>query len=136
MSELIPLSFQKIMQSRAYTVVILGTESKKFAIYTEPQVGHHLQMYLAQGHSRRPYTHDLLDSILKGLNATPFQVVIHGVEDTIYYARLFIEQVEGEKKCILEIDARPSDCITLAIMHKIPIFCRKEVFDRVVAVQD
>lgn len=136
MSELIPLTFSKIMQSRAYTVIILGTESKKFAIYTEPQVGHHLQIHLAQGQHRRPYTYELLDSVLKGLGAKPLQVVINDVEDTIYYARLFLEQNEGAKKTILEIDARPSDCITLAIIYKIPIFSTKEALEKAVAVED
>jgi hypothetical protein len=124
------------MQSRAYTVIILGTESKKFAIYTEPQVGYHLQIHLAQGQRPRPYTYDLMDRIFKGLNVRPLQVVISGVEDAIYYARLFVEQIIGDQKVILEIDARPSDCITLALIHKIPLFCRSDVLEKAVAVED
>ena len=136
MSELIPLTFNKIMQSRAYTVIILGTESKKFAIYTEPQVGHTIQIHLAQGQRQRPYTHDLLNSVLKGLNAKLLQVVISDVEDTVYFARLFVEQQYGDQKQILEVDARPSDCITLALIHKVPIFCKSEVLEKAVPVQD
>lgn len=136
MSQLIPLSFNKIMQSRTYTVIILGTEQKKFAIYTEPQVGHHIQLHLAQGQRPRPYTYDLLDRVVKGLNVKLLQVVISDVEDAIYYARLFAEQQIGDEKTILEIDARPSDCITLAIIHKIPLFCTNEVLERAVAVED
>ena len=124
------------MQSRAYTVIILGTESKKFAIYTEPQVGRHIQIHLAQGKRQRPDTHDLLDRILKGLNVKIIQVVITDVEDTLYYARLFAEQQIGDQKTILEIDARPSDCITLALIYKIPLFCKAEVLDKAVAVED
>ena len=136
---LIPLSFNKIMQSRAYTVIILGTDTKKFAIYTEPQVGHHIQLHLAQeakSHRTRPYTYDLLDRVLKGLNVKLIQVVISDVEDTVYYARLFAEQQMGDEKMILEIDARPSDCITLAIIHKIPLFCKSEVLEQAVAIKD
>ncbi|MBS0647706.1 MAG: bifunctional nuclease family protein [Verrucomicrobia bacterium] len=136
MSQLIPLSFNKIMQSRTYTVIILGTEQKKFAIYTEPQVGHHIQLHLAQGQRARPYTYDLLDRVVKGLNVKLLQVVISDVEDAIYYARLFAEQQIGDEKTILEIDARPSDCITLAIIHKIPLYCTHEVLERAVAVED
>ena len=136
MSRLIPLTFSKIMQSQAYTVIILGTDGKKFAIYTEPQVGHHIQLHLAQGHRTRPYTYDLLDRVLKGLNVKLIQVVISDVEDTIYYARLFAEQQIGDEKVILEIDARPSDCITLAIIHKIPLYCKSDVLERAVAIED
>ncbi len=137
MTQLIPLSFSKIMQSRAYTVIILATEDKKFAIYTEPHVGLHIQLHLAQGHQPRPYTYDLLDNTLKGLGVKILQVVINDVEDTVYFARLFLEQqLHGDLKQILEIDARPSDCIVLALIHKIPLFCKKEVLEKVVPVED
>src|SRR5690348_8909317 len=113
-TELIPVTFNKIMQSRSYTVIILGTDKKKFAIYTDPHVGHNLQIYLTKQPKPRPYTHDLMNSIFKGLNIKILQIVINGIEDTVYFARLFLEQQIGEEKQILEIDARPSDCVTLA----------------------
>ncbi len=134
--ELIPITFYKIMQSRSYTVIILGTEAKRFAIYTEPFVGQNIQSYLAMEQKPRPLTHDLVTSLFKGLNITPIQVVITDIEDTIYFARLFLEQTIGDQKVILEIDARPSDCITLALMNNIPFFCRKDIFDQTVAVED
>jgi len=133
--ELVPISFRKIMQSRAYTVIILGTEEKQFAIYTDPLVGRNLQMLLAQEPRPRPYTHDLIDSIFLGFEIRLKQVVINNVEDTIYFSRLFLEQQTPEQMQILEIDARPSDCLTLALMHAAPIFCRKEVLETVVPVE-
>jgi bifunctional DNase/RNase len=136
MSELIPVTFNKIMQSRAYTVIILGTESKKFAIYTDPQVGNNIQIQLTNEHKPRPYTHDLMSSIFTGFNIKILQIVINNIEDTIYFARLFLEQGFGEKKQIIEIDARPSDCITLALMHHVPVFCKAEILDKAVPVQD
>lgn len=136
MSQLIPLTFNKIMQSRAYTVMILGNDQKKFAIYTEPQVGNLIQIHLAQGQRQRPYTHDLLNSVLLGFNGKVVQVVITDVEDTVYFARLFVEQQLGDRKQILEIDARPSDCMMLALIHKAPIFCTSEAFEKAVAVQE
>ena len=136
MSELIPVTFHKIMQSRAYTVIILGTESKKFAIYTEPQVGNHIQIHLTNEQKPRPYTHDLMNSIFTGFNIKILQIVINDIEDTIYFARLFLEQSLGEKRQIIEIDARPSDCITLALMHNIPVFCKADILDKSVPVQD
>jgi bifunctional DNase/RNase len=136
MSELIPLTLNKIMQSRTYTVIILGTETKRFAIYTEPQVGHLIQVHLGQAPLQRPYTHDLLSSVLKGLNGKILQVVINDVIDTTYFARLFIEQQSGDEKQILEIDGRPSDCLTLALIHKAPVFCRKEVLEKAVPIED
>ncbi len=134
--ELIPLTFNKIMQSRAYTVIVLGTELKKFAIYTDPHVGKTLQAHLTETNKPRPYTHDLIHAILSGLNIKPIQVVINDIEDTVYFARLFLQQQIGDEQHILEIDVRPSDCIPLALLHHIPIFCRKEILDKAVAVEE
>jgi hypothetical protein len=134
--ELIPVSFHKIMQSRAFTVIILGTEKKKFAIYTEPTVGKNLQLHLTEDRKPRPLTHDLIDQILQGLNVKILQIVINEVEDTIYFARLFLEQQLGEEKQVLEIDARPSDCLTLALKNKVPVFCRKDILDKAIPVEE
>ena len=124
------------MQSRSYTVIILGTEEKHFAIYTEPQVGKNIQLFLTAEQRARPLTHDLIYSILKGLEIKPLHIVIHHIEDTVYFARLYLEQTLGSKKTILEIDTRPSDAITLALMNSIPVFCRKEVLEKAIPVQD
>ncbi len=135
-TELVPMTYNKIMQSHSYTVIILGNEEKRFAIYTDPSVGRNIQTHLTEEQMPRPYTHDLMNAIFRGLNITPLQIVITDIEDTIYFARLYLEQEIGDQKTILEIDARPSDCITLALLNNIPVFCRKEIFDKAVAVEE
>jgi len=135
-SELIPITFNKIMQSRSYTVIILGTDQKRFAIYTDPTVGKNIQTYLTEEHKPRPYTHDLINAIFRGLEIKPIQIVINDIEDTVYFARIYLEQQQGEQKTILEIDARPSDCITLALLNNIPVFCRKEILEKAVPVEE
>lgn len=136
LSELIQLSFDKIMQTRTYTVVILGARGKRFAIYTDPGIGRTLQMYLTGTEKLRPLTHDLMNMIFKGLNVTIKQVVINDIQDTIYFARLFIEQEMDGIRHIVEIDARPSDCITLALMNNVPVFCTKDVLEKTVPIED
>ena len=136
LSELIQLSFDKIMQTRSYTVVILGARDKRFAIYTDPSIGRTLQMYLTGVEKPRPLTHDLIASIFQGLDVMIKQVVIVDVQETIYYARLFLEQTIGNIRHIVEIDARPSDCITLALMINVPVYCTKEVLDKTIPVED
>jgi uncharacterized protein len=135
MGQLLPLSLIKVMQSHAYTVIILGNEAKKFAIYTEPQTGLHIQSYLAKSRPKRPLTYDLIDRILRGLNVKLLQVVIHDIEETLYFARLFVEQQVGDQKVILEIDARPSDCITLALLKQLPFFCTPQVLEKSVSFE-
>lgn len=135
-SELVPVILSKIMQSESYTVIILGDENKKFAIYTEPQVGRYLQVFLTQGKRQRPSTFDLISSIFKGCSIDLLQIVIEDVEDTTYFARLFLEVTSQDMRTIVEIDARPSDCITLALMGNTPIYCRKAVLEKAVAFID
>src|SRR5262245_7054943 len=90
--ELIQLSFDKIMQTRSYTVIVLGTQEKNFAIYTDPSIGKLLQLFLTEVPSPRPLTHELIDKLFEGMDIRVKQVVIYDVQDTIYYARLFLEQ--------------------------------------------
>ena len=135
-TELVPITFNKIMQSRSYTVIILGTDQKRFAIYTDPSVGRNIQVYLTEEHKPRPYTHDLINAVFRGFDSKPLQIVINNIEDTVYFARLYLEQQIGEQKTILEIDARPSDCITLALLNPIPVFCRKEILEKAVPVEE
>lgn len=136
LSELIQLSFDKIMQTRTYTVVILGARGKRFAIYTDPSIGRTLQMHLTGTEKIRPLTHDLMNMIFAGLKVNIKQVVINDIQDTIYFARLFIEQEMDGIRHIVEIDARPSDCITLALMNNVPVFCTKDVLERTVPIED
>ena len=135
-NELIQLSFDKIMQTKTYTVVVLGARDKRFAIYTEPGIGRILQIYLTGIEKPRPLTHDLLNSVFQGLDVRILQIIINDVQDTVYYARLFLEQkIEGIRH-IIEIDARPSDCITLALMNNIPVYCTQEVLEKTIQVDD
>jgi uncharacterized protein len=75
--------------------------------------------------SPRPMTHDLFISVLEFLSASITSVLIDDLEGGIYYARLTIES-EGRQS---EIDARPSDCLALALRSHAPI----EVQEKVVA---
>lgn len=133
-SQLIQLSFDKIMQTRTYTVIVLKAHEKKFAIYVEPGIGKHLQSYLTDVEKPRPLTHDLISSIFKGFDIKVRQVVINDIQDTVYFARLFLEQQKGDVRHIVEIDARPSDCIILALMHNAPVYCAKEVVEKAIPV--
>jgi len=136
MSELIPLNIYKILQSRAYTVVIVGTDEKKFAIYAEPHVGSYMQLQLAKAEEPRPTTFALIEHLLDGIGGKILQVVITDVQETTYFARLFVQQPQEAVRLILEMDARPSDCLILALHHKTPIFCTREVLTKTIAVAE
>lgn len=136
LNELIQLTFDKIMQTRTYTVIVLGTPEKRFAIYTDPNIGKMIQMYLTGVETPRPMTHELMDGIFKGFGVRVKQVIINDVEDTIYYSRLYLELDQNGIRHILEIDSRPSDCIMLALMNNVPIYCTRELLNKTIGVED
>jgi len=75
----------------------------------------------------RPLTHDLLSSLIQKLGARLEKVVINKLEHNTFYARLILIQ-DGEK--IIEVDARPSDSIALALRLNAPVFVEEEVFKK------
>ncbi|MDP3040390.1 MAG: bifunctional nuclease family protein, partial [Deltaproteobacteria bacterium] len=72
----------------------------------------------------RPLTHDLLENIIRKTNGKVQRIVITHSKDGIYYATMVVEK-EGT---MVEIDARPSDSIVMALKFKAPIYVSKNLF--------
>ncbi|HJZ13054.1 MAG TPA: bifunctional nuclease family protein, partial [Acidobacteriota bacterium] len=79
----------------------------------------------------RPMTHDLLKSIISGLNATVKKVVVNNLWDNTFYALVFLE-TNGET---VAIDSRPSDAIALALRMKSPIYVEEEVISKAKSIE-
>ena len=73
---------------------------------------------------RRPLTHDLLKSVIEGFNAKVQKIVISSLKDNTYHARFYILAAENS---IVEIDARPSDSIAMALKMEAPIFVSEDL---------
>lgn len=78
----------------------------------------------------RPMTHDLLRTAIENLGGKLSKVVISDLRDSTFFAMLHLSQ--GERS--LEIDARPSDAIALALRAEAPIFVLRTVLDKAQAV--
>ena len=73
----------------------------------------------------RPMTHDFLASIIQALHADIQRVVIDRVEGSTFYATVTLDQ-KGEA---IDVDARPSDSIALAVRTKSPLFVDEDVLN-------
>jgi Uncharacterized conserved protein len=73
----------------------------------------------------RPMAHDLMVSIFDRLDTKIEGVLIDEKVDKIYYARLMIRKDNN----VMQFDARPSDCIALALRVGAPIRVRKKVLE-------
>ena len=88
-------------------------------------------MFLRDTPKERPLTHDLIQSIFKGFSISVERVVITELKNSTYFARLILQQQNEVARKIVEIDARPSDCLALATAQKRPIFVSHALFEQV-----
>jgi bifunctional DNase/RNase len=68
--------------------------------------------------TQRPMTHDLIKSLLLGLNTGIKKVVVNELKEDTFYALIWLER-EGE---LISVDSRPSDALALALRLDCPIF--------------
>ena len=71
----------------------------------------------------RPMTHDLIKTLLLGLNAGVQKVVVSELKDDTFYALIWIER-DGE---LISVDSRPSDALALALRLDCPIYVEELV---------
>ncbi len=74
----------------------------------------------------RPMTHDLLSSMILELGGEVQRIVISDLRDSTFYALIHLEH-EGE---VMELDARPSDAIALALKAGAPFFVTRQVLEK------
>ncbi len=130
--DFVQVSFDRIVQTRAYTAVVLREKDLRFAIFSDASVGRFLQSHLSGEERHRPLTHDLISMILQGYDIRVKQVLINDLQDTTFFARLFLEMVKDGLRHIIEIDARPSDSVILAFLHNAPVLCARHVMEKVI----
>jgi hypothetical protein len=84
-----------------------------------------IQMGLQHTDAGRPLTHDLLRSVIGELGGRVLNVQVSELRDQTFYAVLSVD-VDGRQ---VEIDARPSDAIALAVRLDVPILVADDVMD-------
>ena len=78
-----------------------------------------ISMGVDGAHGGRPMTHDLLASTIEALGAKVSHVVISDVEGTTFFAQVALRTNSGRS---IQVDARPSDAIALAVRVDAPLF--------------
>jgi bifunctional DNase/RNase len=73
----------------------------------------------------RPFTHDLMCTVIERLDAALTRVVITELRDTTFYAELVLRR--GTESLV--VSSRPSDAVALAVRVGAPIFCSEELLD-------
>ncbi|MGI8820270.1 MAG: bifunctional nuclease family protein [Chthoniobacterales bacterium] len=117
--------------------VFLGNNDKVFIIYVDPTVGSAITMFMRDVSKERPLTHDLMGHLMTAVGAHVERIIINDLKNATYYGRMIIRaENELQQKKIIELDARPSDCIAMALQQKAPIYVSHEVWDEVDDMSD
>ena len=109
--------------------VFLGNEEKVFVMLVDQSVGAAIAMFKQGTQKERPLTHDLLVNILRALGAKIERVIVNDLKRGTYFARLVLSSENELQQKIIEIDARPSDCIAMATQQTAPIYVSLDVWD-------
>ncbi len=75
--------------------------------------------------TQRPMTHDLIKTLLLGMDAGVRKVVVSELKDDVFYAVIWVER-DGK---LTSIDSRPSDALAIALRLDCPIFVDDSVLD-------
>jgi bifunctional DNase/RNase len=110
------LVLSEVNGKRRLPIIIGGNEAQSIAIALEKDVV-----------PPRPLTHDLFKDLAIAFDITIKEVVIHKLEDGVFYASLVCEDDVHE---IITLDARTSDAIALAVRFEAPIFTYEEILGK------
>lgn len=113
-------------------VVLTDHEGRMLPIFIGPGEAASIEMAILRNKPQRPGTHDLIMSILKEMSMTLESVAIVEVVNGIYIGRLSL-QPGGTPAAI---DARPSDCIALAVRAGCPIYVNESVMNQYSIAKD
>jgi bifunctional DNase/RNase len=125
--EMVVESVRVHMLSNRHVVILKDVERDRYLpIWIGAWEASAIAMRLQGVSAERPLTHDLFLNALTELGTRVDRVVISDLADETYHARLFLIRDGVE----VEVDARPSDALALAVRADASIFAAEEVLDR------
>lgn len=112
--------------TQSYVVILQEKEGQRLLpIWIGQAEAESIVMQMHNVKRPRPLTHDLCKSLIVGLGGELRKVHISRVEKNTYYAELHIARVGGSD--VVQVDARPSDSIAIALRLSAPIFAAEEL---------
>jgi len=122
--EMVVESVRVHMLSNRHVVILKDVEHDRYLpIWIGAWEASAIAMRLQGMATERPLTHDLFAATLEQLSVRIDRVVISELADETYHARLYLDRDGIE----VEVDARPSDALALAVRGSVPIFAAEEV---------
>lgn len=110
-----------------YSLVLTedGGMKRRFSVLIGESEAQSIALKLNNAKSPRPLSHDLMNSVIRELNAKLVKVVIYEMVNDIFYSEIYLMQ---DSKPVI-IDARTSDAVALAVRSDAPIFINSDILD-------
>ena len=106
-------------------VLLRDNSGRECRIFVLPDVAYAISMGIESETPDRPFTHDLMKTLIERLGGNVDRVTIDDLWQETYYARISV--IRGSDT--IEIDARPSDAIALALRFHAPIYVAESILD-------
>ncbi|MCH8050525.1 MAG: bifunctional nuclease family protein [Chloroflexi bacterium] len=108
-------------------VILKEKESDRYLpIWIGPAEADAIAVRLQDVQVARPLTHDLLRSVIEELGGSIDHILVSDLSNDTFFAKIVL-QVDGRS---VEIDARPSDAIALAVRAQVPIYADESVLEK------
>lgn len=105
--------------------VLLSEGGRRLPIVIGPFEAQAISLPLEGARPDRPLTHDLLKNMIDRLEGDVDRIVIDDLFNAIYYAKIYLRKGQDE----MEIDARPSDAIAIAVRYDVPILVAEGILE-------
>lgn len=130
-TDIVPVQIRGILPANSGAAIFLGNDEKVFVIQVESNMASVIGMFLRDQPKERPLTHDLIGHVFTGFGINAERVVVTELKNSTYYARIILKMENELGTKIVELDARPSDCLAIASAQKIPMFVASDLFEQV-----
>jgi len=131
LNELVAMSIKGLMLDPVSNspIVVLKDDDEKFflPIWVGIFEANAIALQLENVSTPRPMTHDLLRDMIAQLGGRVSRIVINDLRDSTFFAQIRLV-ISGDRT--LEIDARPSDAIALALRTEAPIYVAQSVLEQ------
>ena len=125
-----------ILPANSGAAIFLGNDEKVFIIQVETNMAQVIGNFLREAPKERPLTHDLLADVFRGFGVEVERVVITELKNSTYFARMILKMENELGTKIVELDARPSDCLAIASAQKVPVYVSNTLFEEVEDMSD
>jgi bifunctional DNase/RNase len=122
--EIAGIQVNLMSQHRVVLLKEIGA-NRYLTIWVGPFEAEAINVRLQDVEFSRPLTHDLLRNVIETLGAEVEQVLVTELREDTFFGRVVL-RVNGQR---LEIDARPSDAMALAVRAGVSIYVSEEVMD-------